>query len=176
MKRALQLLGMAAMGAALALAQPTMPVRAMPTGEPEVMEGGYVKLGFERLAAFPFTVPPWETKPGQALETGEEQIPAAIKAFSGSKTAVTGFMLPVKMTAGLVTEFLLVSDPSLCCYGMVPNMNEWIVVRMNGAGVKPLMDVPITLYGELRVGALFENGYLTGIYELKGERLTVLGG
>lgn len=176
MKRLLQLLVVAVVGVVIAGAQPTMPVRAMPTGEPEVVAGGYVKLGFDRLAAFPFTVPPLETEPGKAPETGEDQIPAAIKAFHGSKAVVTGFMLPVKMAAGLVTEFLLVSDPSLCCFGMVPNMNEWVVVRMNGAGVRPLMDVPISLYGELRVGALFENGYLTGIYEMKGERLTTLGG
>jgi hypothetical protein len=33
------------------------------------------------------------------------------------------------------------------------------------------MDVPISFYGELKVGAMFENGYMTGLYELEGERM-----
>ena len=138
--------------------------------------GGYVTLGFDRLASFPFTAPPQDgSGPGKGA-TGEEQIPASIKAYDGRKAIVTGFMLPVKMDAGLVKEFLLVKDPMMCCYGVVPNMNEWVVVRMKGPGVKPLMDVPVSLYGELRVGAIFEDGYLSGIYRMDGDRLTELGG
>ena len=55
--------------------------------------------------------------------------------------------------------------------GVVPNMNEWVVVKMVKGGVKPLMDVPISFYGELKVGAMFENGYMTGIYLLEGEKM-----
>jgi hypothetical protein len=58
----------------------------------------------------------------------------------------------------------------MCCYGTVPNMNEWIVVKMKN-GVRPLMDVPVSFYGKLQVGAMFENGYPTGIYLLEGERM-----
>jgi hypothetical protein len=97
-------------------------------------------------------------------------------AYDGRKAVVTGFMMPVKMNGGLVSEFLLVKDPMMCCYGVVPNMNEWVVVRMKGDGVKPLMDVPVSLYGDLKIGAVLENGYLTGIYEMAGDRLTELGG
>ena len=93
-----------------------------------------------------------------------------MKAWNGKKAIVTGFMLPVKMDNGLVTEFLLVKDPMMCCYGTVPNMNEWVVVKM-AKGVRPLMDVPISFYGELKIGATFENGYMTGIYQLEGEKM-----
>ena len=55
-----------------------------------------------------------------------------------------------------------------CCFGTVPNMNEWVVVKMK-KGVQPTMDVPVEFYGELKVGAMFENGYMTGLYELEGE-------
>ena len=79
-------------------------------------------------------------------------------------------MLPVKMDGGLVKEFLLVKDPMLCCYGVMPKVTEWVVVKMTGAGVKPLMDTPITFLGKLRVGEIMENGYLTGIYLLEGEK------
>jgi len=153
--------------ALLALAQPLV-TRA---GAPEQTDG-YVKLGFDRLAAYKFNPPAFDpaASPNAKPPTGEEQIPDDVKHFSGKKAMVTGFMLPVKMENGLVTEFLLVKDPMMCCYGQVPNMNEWIVVKMK-QGVKPLMDLPISFYGELKVGAMFENGYMTGIYLLEGEKM-----
>ena len=143
--------------------------RAMPAGAPEA-EGDYLRLGFNWLGAYKFVAPVFDPAADQKATppTGEEQIPAEVKAWNGRKAIVTGFMLPTKMANGLVTEFLLVKDPMMCCYGVVPNMNEWVVVHM-GKGVKPLMDVPISFYGQLKVGAMFENGYMTGIYLLEGE-------
>jgi len=133
---------------------------------------GYEKVGFDRLASFTFNAPAdgAETD-AQAQAKGNEQIPERIRAFDAKKVAVTGFMLPVKMDGGLVKEFLLVKDPMLCCYGVMPRINEWVVVKMVGKGVAPLMDVPITFEGTLKVGAMYENGYLTGIYELAGDKL-----
>jgi hypothetical protein len=134
---------------------------------------GYLRLGFDRLAGYKFTPPPFDAtaNPSATPPSGEEQIPETVKGWSGKKAIVTGFMLPVKMDNGLVTEFLLVKDPMMCCYGTVPNMNEWVVVKMLKGGVRPLMDVPISFYGQLKVGATFENGYMTGIYQLEGEKM-----
>lgn len=145
-------------------------LRAAPTAAPEV-EDGYLKLGFDRLAAFSFTAPPFDAAADAKAElpTGEEQIPDDVKSWNGKKAVVTGFMLPTKMEKGLVTEFLLVKDASMCCYGVVPNMNEWIVVRMP-KGVRAQLDLPVSFYGEFKVGALFENGYMTGIYALEAEK------
>ena len=157
-------------GLALVLAMASAMLAA-PAGPPEV-EDGYLRLGFDRLAAFKFIAPAFDpaADPKAPLPTGEEQIPAAVKAWSGHKAIVTGFMLPTKLQDGLVTEFLLVKDQMLCCYGAMPNMNEWVVVKMR-KGVRPLMDVPVSFYGELKIGAMFENGYMTGIYQLDGERM-----
>ena len=129
-------------------------------------EAAAVKLGFDQLASFEFVAPEDPAKSAAA----EAQIPARVREFNDKKVLVTGFMLPVKMNGGLVTEFLLVKDPMLCCYGVMPNMNEWVVVRMVQGGVKPLMDVPITFEGTLSVGQLYEGGYLTGLYLLKGDK------
>lgn len=139
---------------------------------PEV-ENGYMRLGFDRLASYKFVAPAYDPAgdPKAPPATGENQIPAGVKSWSGKKAIVTGFMLPVKMDGNLVTEFLLVKDPMMCCYGVVPNMNEWVVVKMVKGGVRPLMDVPVSFYGELKVGAMFENGYMTGIYLLEGEKM-----
>ncbi len=138
---------------------------------PEVVDG-YLKLGFDRLGSYKFVPPAFDpaVDPKAIPPTGEEQIPAEVKSWSGRKVMVTGFMMPVKMEKGLVTEFLLLKDPMMCCYGTVPNMNEWIVVKMK-QGVPPLMDLPIAFYGELKIGAMFENGYMSGIYQLLGDKM-----
>ena|SRR2546430_730804 len=139
---------------------------------PEVVNG-YLKLGFDRLASYKFTPPAYDpaTKPDAPIPSVEDQIPSAVKKFDGQKAMVTGFMLPVKMEGQLVTEFLLVRDPMMCCYGVTPQMNEWVVVKMVKGGVRPLMDVPISFYGQIRVKEMFENGYMTGIYLLEGEKM-----
>ncbi|HVT74188.1 MAG TPA: hypothetical protein VHD61_13715, partial [Lacunisphaera sp.] len=116
-----------------------------------VLVDGYEKVGFDRLASYTYTAPePDPAKPNDPPPVLPNQIPDRIKALDQHKVAVTGFMLPVKMNGGLVKEFLLVKDPMLCCYGVMPRLNEWVVVRMVGDGVKPLMDVPLTFEGKLR--------------------------
>jgi hypothetical protein len=125
-----------------------------------VVKDGYTKVGFDRLSAFQF-VPPYVepgVDPTAPVPTGEEQIPG-------------GFMLPVKVENGLVTELLLMRDASACCYGTVPNMNEWIIVRMGKNGIKAVMDTPVFFYGTLTVGAVVEEGYLAGIYVLEGDKM-----
>lgn len=146
-------------------------IKDLAKSPPEVVDG-YLKLGFDRLGGYPFVAPAFDpaADPKAKPPTGEEQIPAEVKSWSGRKVVVTGFMMPVKMEKGLVTEFLLLKDPMMCCYGTVPNMNEWIVVKMK-QGVLPLMDLPIAFYGELKIGAMFENNYLSGIYLLEGDKM-----
>lgn len=154
-------------------AKPAAPAAPQPVPNAD----GFQVVGFEVLASFEFT-PPTNAAAGpngQApVKKGDEQIPERIKALDAQKVIVTGFMLPIKMNEGLVTEFLLVKDPMMCCFGVMPKINEWVIVRMTGKGVAPLMDVPISFEGKLKVGELYDNGYLTGIYLLAGERQTKL--
>ena len=70
-----------------------------------------------------------------------------------------------------MTELLIMRDQSMCCYGTVPRINEWVSVRMTSKGVKPVMDQAVTLQGTLKVGAIRENGYLVGIYQMDGEKM-----
>jgi hypothetical protein len=149
----------------------SMPAPA-PHSPPET-ENGYLKLGFERLASFVFVPPAFEATAEEksAGPTGDEQIPANVKSWDGKKVVITGYMMPVKMEKGLVTEFLVMRNTIACCYGGVPNANEWVIVKMKKGGVPVMVDVPMTFYGELKVGARFENGYLAGIYQLDCERM-----
>lgn len=135
-------------------------------------ENGYLKLGFDRLAGFKFVPPAFDpaADPKAIPPSGEEQIPSAVKNWSGQKAIVTGFMQPTRLEKGKCTEFMLMANQMACCYGGVPNINDWVIVRMP-QGVPVVMDVPVSFYGTLKVGATFENGYLTGIYELAGEKM-----
>jgi hypothetical protein len=133
-----------------------------------------VKLGFDRLAGYKFVAPEFDptAKPGALPPVVDGQIPDDIKAYDARKVVLTGYMLPIKMEGLAVAEFMLVSSPAACCYGAVPNLNEWVIVKMKpGEGIPVLMDVPVSVKGILKVGGVFEGGYLTAIYTLAGERL-----
>ncbi|MBM3843199.1 MAG: DUF3299 domain-containing protein [Verrucomicrobia bacterium] len=157
-----------------AFANPNLPApypAPAVTAQPPA-ENGYLKLGFDQLSSYVFTPPAFDpaADPNVKPPTGEEQIPPIVKSWHGKKAVVTGYMVPVKMEKGLVVEFLLMRNTLACCFGMVPNMNEWVIVKMK-QGVAPLMDVPVSFYGQLKVGAMFEYGYMTGLYELEAERM-----
>lgn len=166
-------LGLVALAPAAFAAEgaPVVPKPAAPL-VPAATADGYFRAGFDVLAAFPFNPPEADpsAKPGTPPPSAANQIPAAIKALDGKKVIVTGYMLPTKMDKGLVTEFLLVSSPSACCYGATPQMNEFIVVKMN-KGVKSVMDTPVEFYGKLLVREVVEEGYLANIYTLEGEKM-----
>jgi hypothetical protein len=144
---------------------------AAPTGKPEEVNG-YLKIGFDRLASFPFNPAPYDpAKPNQTPPSSADQIPEPVRELDGKKAVVTGFMLPVRAEKGMVTELLLMKDPMMCCYGVVPNVNEWVIVKMTNGGVQAMQDVPLAFYGKLHVKEQFDNGYLSGIYLLEAEKM-----
>ena len=119
----------------------------------------------------PDEAPAATNAPVKPVAPPKEQIPANVKAFDKQRVALKGFMLPLKVEGGLITELLIMRDQSMCCYGTVPKINEWVSVKMTGKGVKPIMDQAVTLYGKLHVGEIRENGYLVGIYQMDGEKV-----
>jgi len=139
-------------------------------------------IGFDVLSTFKYEVPEDAAagaKPSASASASapdpDAQIPANVKSFNGRRIALKGFMLPLKVEGGLVTELLLMRDQSMCCFGTVPKINEWVAVKMTGGGVKPVMDQAVTLSGTIKIGAMRENGYLVGIYQMDGERMEAPG-
>ena len=137
------------------------------------MIGDYSLISFDRIASFAYEVPDDPiTEPKAKAIIEKNVIPKTVRVFDKKKVALKGYMLPLKVEGGKITEMLILRDQSMCCYGTVPKINEWVSVLMpKGKGVKPIMDVPITIFGTLKVGEVLENGYLVGIYELDGDRL-----
>lgn len=153
----------------LEVAEASVPKLASPV----VNQDGILSVSFERLASFEYEMPEDLTSPLAGEEDGaSSQIPEEIRALNEQSISLKGFMLPLKVEEGLVTEMLIMRDQSMCCYGTVPKINEWVSVRMEeGKGVKPVMDQAVTLVGKLKVGEIRENGYLVGIYEMDGNSM-----
>jgi hypothetical protein len=136
----------------------------------------YPLVGFDKLSGYAIEISdeilgPVTNHLAEIAAKTEAMIPRNVKAFDGRPASIRGFMLPLKVEGGVVTELLIMKDQSMCCYGAVPKIHEWVSVKMTGAGVKPIMDQPVTLFGTLRVGEMRENGYLVGIYRMDGERM-----
>ncbi len=158
---------------AVAEAEATAPAAPASPAAPSI-DGGYVSVAFDKLASFDFVIPE-ETVSTNGIVTAatkaDGQIPQSIKSLHESLVALRGFMLPLKVEGGLVSEMLLMRDQSMCCYGKVPKMNEWVSIKMAKKGVKAVMDQPVTVYGKIHIGEIRENGYLVGIYRLDGEKM-----
>lgn len=151
-------------------APPSRPSLAdLARGAPTV--SGYSHLHYSQLAGFKFQPPPQPIPAGRPPPDVLAQVPAAIRKYDGKKVVLTGYMLPLKLQDGLATEFFFLSSPTLCCYGVIPEVNEWMLVKMRGEGLPPMQDVPLFLAGKLQVRPRWEDGHLLGIYEMEGHGL-----
>ncbi|MEM8883114.1 MAG: DUF3299 domain-containing protein [Planctomycetota bacterium] len=134
----------------------------------EVTEKGYMALSFSKLSNYRYVYPDPDEPPPE-----ETQIPDSVEKLDGKKVAIRGFMLGVKGGEdGRVTEFLLMRDQSYCCFGIFPQMNEWIHVTMDeGMSAPNIFDLPATIYGTLSVGEEYDDGVLMSIYRVKYDKL-----
>jgi hypothetical protein len=135
----------------------------------------YSLVSFEKLSGFRFFVTDQmvdkASDPLAASWNCLEQIPDEVRALNDKGVSVSGYMLPMKYEGKLTTEFLLLRNQSLCCYGMPPKITEWVNVRVAGKGVRPIMDVPVTVSGLFHVGDVREQGELVGIYSLDAQKV-----
>lgn len=164
----------------------------VPESYPELKRdaAGYWQVDFSQLASFDLVprkafVPAYrsrskteqffapEPQPIEISETDNlaDRIPKMIMALDGQRVRIGGFMLPIHLDNGLVTNFLLIRSQLTCCFGVPPAPNEWVVVAMSGKGVPQQMDVPIYIYGMLHVGAMFEDHVYSGLYRLECEKV-----
>ena len=134
-------------------------------------------LTFNMLTSYPFREPNWakmEDPTYIASLNLDEQISPQIQAMNGKRVEIQGFMLPLDMPEGNLRTFMLLKDQMACCFGNIPRLNEWVYVRVpKKKKISVHQDIPITLFGTLRVGAKFEREVLTGIYHLELDRIQV---
>ena len=132
-------------------------------------DGDYLPLTFGTLSSYYYELPGIEEPATKA--PSKDQIPAPIKALNDKRIAVQGFMMPTDLKNGKCTNFMLVKDQSLCCFGRMPRMNEWISVKTRpGKSARAILDQPITVFGSLSVGEQKDSsGEILSIYRVDAD-------
>lgn len=124
----------------------------------------FLPVTFSTLSSYYYELPALDEK---ATKSTKDQIPQPIKDLDTKKVALQGFMVPIDLKNGKSTKFLLVKDQSLCCFGRMPRMNEWISVKMKpGKAARVIQDQPVTVFGSLSVGEVIEGGEVQSIYRI----------
>jgi hypothetical protein len=92
-------------------------------------------------------------------------IPADIKALSGTKFRTRGYMIPLDQ-AESITEFALVPSLFACCFGQPPQIQHTLVVHCpKGKAVSYFPD-EISVEGTLKVEEKKDDGYIISIFEI----------
>jgi hypothetical protein len=169
------LLLLALIGSALAVrAEAPVPPPADTTPRKIAVDGEEMfAVGFDKLAAFEYTIVDAATgATPEEIEKAKQrdQVPDWIKVYQEKRVALTGFMMPLQIENGLAKKFIMMRDITTCCFGNVPNMNEYAIVTMKTGGVKPIQDVPVVLTGIFRIAEKYENGYVVALYQMDGEK------
>ena len=132
------------------------------------------ELTFKNLAGFKYEYPYEEPKgkPWELKEQFDKRVPEHVRKLDGRHVSIQGFMLPVETKKDKVLTFLLMPDQAACCFGRVPEPNEWIVVDMTQNGGGPiLMDLLVEIDGDLEVAEKWEDGFFTGIYHMAANKI-----
>jgi hypothetical protein len=157
-----------AVAAAAPAADPTKVVEQTIDGQ------RMLAVGFDKLAAFEYTVVDAATGATEAemqAAKQRDQVPKWVRAYDKQRIALTGFMLPLAVENGLARKFIMMRDITTCCFGNVPNMNEYVIVTVkDGPGVKVIQDVPVVMTGVFRIQEVYEGGYLTSLFQMDGEK------
>jgi hypothetical protein len=127
--------------------EPTRDVHAAPKA------GEVRSLGIKQLGNFDY----------DADKGGK--IPDDVKALSGTKVRMWGYMIPLRQ-ADKITEFVLVPSLGSCCFGQSPGVQHVITVTTaKGAGTTMSTD-PIFVTGKLVVDEQRTDDFTSSIFEI----------
>jgi hypothetical protein len=154
-------------------------IEAMPnpvTAYPVVY--GYQLVTWETLAAYPYDSPSMEDQRSIKIRMKKKKfaLPNFIKDLNGKKVAVTGFVIPMDTddTGQYATAIVIVRSQMTCCFGVIPKLNEWVMVTMpKGKRVKVVMDVPTTVYGTIDVGEKYDETKGWSLYRMLADKTSI---
>jgi len=122
---------------------PGAPIKAPPHPEPRK---GAAAVGFDRLAGFDY-------------EQESGTLPVEITALDGRLVEVVGVMYFSVPDPERVTEFYMMPDHSVCCFG-IPRLNQIIEVHLpEGEATEYLLDYYL-VRGRLEVGPFYDEAGL----------------
>jgi hypothetical protein len=150
------------------------PTNSAPVRTDKIQDGDMV--GFDQLAGFQITLNNEllfnTNRPAWADQQISAMIPERIRAADGKSVSVDGFMIPLEYDGRKVTKFILAMNQNTCCFGGNPQIHEFIIVSVIGAGVDNEMDIPLRVRGVLQVAVVRSQGKLSGIYRLAARSVT----
>ena len=117
-------------------------------------------LPFDELTSWPY-------------EDGLKGMPKRVKALSGKKVLMTGFMLPIDEVQN-IKEFLLVESLWSCCYGQPPDIHGIVRVVMPKKKTTDYFFDPLKIIGTFKVESTVMDGYCVDIYQLHVESLEAI--
>ena len=156
----------------------TLGLRSAPVlaGEAELEgkeKGRFQAVSWDLLAGFPyeFEIPGVleDASPDVLAERNERLIPSEVRALDGRPIAVRGHVIPITITRGRVTEFILAAKNEIgCCFGDGLLMNQWIYVEVPEARAFDLEPFAIaTVLGLLDVGEEVREGTVLSLYRMR---------
>ena len=141
---------------------------------------GHRELTFEHLAYYDYVPPaglrtePFD-EPSTSTASFEERVPAEVRRLDEVDVAVVGYLMPLAGTPAAMTKFLLVRNMMICCYAVVPQINEWIYVEADTKQkLRYIRDVPVLVRGRLEVKESVEAGLVMSLYQMRAESMQTL--
>ncbi|MBX7245468.1 MAG: DUF3299 domain-containing protein [Candidatus Sumerlaeaceae bacterium] len=145
------------------------------TTVPAADPSGFKQITFRLLGSFNAGATPVGNGPaagGEKSEAQALQIPPNIKSLDGQKVALSGYMVPVDIEEGKIRAFILVKNQMLCCFGVIPKLNEWVyVTKEDKDGAPYFPDTPVRASGTFSVGEEFRDGALTSLFRMKADKI-----
>lgn len=157
--------------------EPTPGADAEPVARPRAAQGPQpVRVGETwklDFALFEFDAyDPPELRGEGADPLPLERFPAALQPLHGERVTVEGYMQVTSFEAGRVRAFVLARYPEGCCFGGLPQYDEWLDVELAREAPAPLGSRPVLVEGRLELGELLsEDGFVLSLYRLREARL-----
>jgi len=149
-------------------------VKADPTPTKITIEGNTLySLGFDKLSAFDYKVTDVGTgaSPDEIAKAMKvDQVPSWIHLYDNQRVVLSGYMMPLQVENGLSTKFVMMRDITTCCYGAVPNMNDYVVVTVQRPGIQVVQDIPVRMMGTFRIDQRYDGGYVVSLFVMDGEK------
>ncbi|HEV2294599.1 MAG TPA: DUF3299 domain-containing protein [Tepidisphaeraceae bacterium] len=118
-------------------------------------------------------------KPGEVRETNIKElgnfdydadkggnVPDDVKALSGMKIRVKGFMIPMDQASN-VTSFALVPDLFACCFGQPPQVQHMIIATCPPGKAVSYYPDELVVEGTFKVDEKKEDGFIISLFEME---------
>lgn len=92
-------------------------------------------------------------------------IPADVKALSGTTIRLNGFMIPIDQAEN-ITQFALVPSLFACCFGQPPQIQHTIVCKAPAGKAVSYYPDELTVTGKLKVEEKKDDGFIISVFEI----------